>query len=145
MDRRLTIQIEPKTKKNSQKVIRVGGFYRIAQSDAYKAYEKQASALLLQQIPEEERSFYPILTPVNVQAVYYRRTRIRVDITNLESALMDVLVKAGILADDCCTIVVSTDGSRVRYDKENPRTEIRITSSDDADPEFWNTKGRKKK
>lgn len=145
MDRRLTIPLEPKTKKNSQQIIRIGGRPVIVQGKDYKDYEKQAAALLREQIPEEERPFYPIMTPVNVQAVYYRRTRIRVDITNLESALMDVLVKAGILSDDNCFLVVSTDGSRVRYDKDNPRTEIRITDSDEADPEFSNMKGPKKK
>ena len=41
---------------------------------------------------------------------------------------MDVLVKAGTLKDDSCSIVVSTDGSRVFYDKENPRTEVEITA-----------------
>ena len=71
----------------------------------------------------------PICSPVNVQAVYYRRTHRRVDLTNLESALMDILVKAGVIEDDNCMIVVSTDGSRVQFDKNCPRTEIVITES----------------
>ena len=65
--------------------------------------------------------------PVNVKAIYYMPTRRVVDITNLHSALHDVLVKAGVLQDDNSRIVVSTDGSRVRYDKDNPRTEVEIT------------------
>ena len=43
---------------------------------------------------------------------------------------MDVLVKAGVLVDDSAMspeIVVSTDGSKVLIDKENPRIEIEIT------------------
>lgn len=67
--------------------------------------------------------------PVNIKATYYVKRNARVDITNLESALMDVLVKAGVLADDSAikpAIVVSTDGSRVYYDKENPRIEVEI-------------------
>ena len=66
--------------------------------------------------------------PVNVKATYYMPTKCKVDIVNLHSALHDILVKCGVLKDDNCRIVVSTDGSRVRYDKENPRTEIEITS-----------------
>ena len=53
-------------------------------------------------------------------------TRRRVDLTNLMEAAHDVLVAAGILADDNNTIIVSVDGSRVLYDKEYPRTEIII-------------------
>ena len=42
---------------------------------------------------------------------------------------MDALVKAEVLADDSAlkpAIVVSTDGSRVYYDKDNPRIEVEI-------------------
>ena len=40
----------------------------------------------------------------------------------------DVLVKARVLLDDHCGIIVSHDGIRVLYDKENPRTEVSITA-----------------
>lgn len=53
-------------------------------------------------------------------------TRRRVDKSNLEAAAHDVLVKYGVLADDNRDIIASTDGSRVYYDKENPRAEITI-------------------
>ena len=67
-----------------------------------------------------------INTPVNVQAVFYMDSRRRVDLPNLQNALLDALVNAGLLADDNSNIVVSMDGSRVLYDKENPRTEVTI-------------------
>ena len=70
--------------------------------------------------------------PVNVKVIYYVKTKRRIDKTNLESAIMDVLVKAGVLADDSAIspdIVVSTDGSRVLIDKLNPRIEIEITKN----------------
>ena len=54
-------------------------------------------------------------------------TRRRVDLNNLLEAATDLLVSAGVLKDDHCGIVVSHDGSRVLYDKDNPRTEITIT------------------
>lgn len=53
-------------------------------------------------------------------------TRRRVDLCNLHEALCDVLVKFGVVQDDNCKIIASMDGSRVLYDKENPRTEVYI-------------------
>ena len=53
-------------------------------------------------------------------------TRRRVDLVNLLEATDDVLVHYGVLEDDNSNIIVSHDGSRVFYDKENPRTEIYI-------------------
>ena len=46
--------------------------------------------------------------------------------TNLLEALDDMLVKAEVLEDDCRDIVASHDGSRVYWDKHNPRIEIEI-------------------
>jgi len=62
-----------------------------------------------------------------VQCVYYMKTRRKVDLPNLLNATDDILVKAGVVADDNCTIVATHDGSRVDYDKENPRVDITIT------------------
>ena len=56
------------------------------------------------------------------------KTKRRVDLTNLLEAVDDMLVKAGVLADDNRDIVAGHDGSRVYYDKDNPRIEIDITS-----------------
>lgn len=53
-------------------------------------------------------------------------TRRRVDLCNLHEALCDVLVTFGVVQDDNCKIIASMDGSRVLYDKENPRTEVYI-------------------
>ena len=54
------------------------------------------------------------------------QTRRRVDSLNLQAAADDLLVSAGVLKDDNANIVKSHDGTRVLYDKENPRTEIYI-------------------
>ena len=48
------------------------------------------------------------------------------DLVNLQEATLDVLVKYGVILDDNSNIVASMDGSRVLYDKNNPRTEIDI-------------------
>lgn len=118
---RFVINGEPVTKKNSQQIVRIGGRACIVPSRAYKAYEREA----LEVIPPNARNC--LTTPLNVKSVYYRKTRRRVDISNLHSALHDVLVAAGVVADDNRDIIAATDGSRVYWDKDNPRTEVTIT------------------
>lgn len=63
---------------------------------------------------------------MNVRCVYYMATRRKVDLANLIEATCDILVKAKVLADDNSQIVAAHDGSRVCYDKKNPRAEIWI-------------------
>lgn len=52
------------------------------------------------------------------------------DLVNLLESTCDILVDAGILEDDNSNIVAGHDGSRVLYDKNNPRVEILITKLD---------------
>lgn len=58
-------------------------------------------------------------------------TRRKVDLANLIEATCDILVKAKVLADDNSQIVAAHDGSRVDYDKKNPRAEIWIEEMED--------------
>ena len=117
-----TIPLPPVTKKNSQRILvnRKTGMPFIAPSSAYKRYEAQAIYFLT---PKPKT---PLAGRYRVAAVFYMPTRRRVDLTNLLEAAHDTLVAAKILADDNNTIIASVDGSRVLYDKENPRTEIYI-------------------
>lgn len=110
------------TKKNSQRIVRAGNRPMILPSAQYKEYE----AACMAQIPSRKRQRIDI--PVNVQCVYYMPTRRRVDLVNLLEATCDILVHAGVLEDDNCRIVAAHDGSRVDYDKHNPRVEITICS-----------------
>ena len=52
--------------------------------------------------------------------------RRKCDITNLLQATCDILVKYKVLEDDNYTIIEDFDGTKVAYDKENPRTIIEI-------------------
>ncbi len=63
---------------------------------------------------------------VNLKCVYYMPNRRRVDLVNLMEATCDILVKAGVLADDCAAIVAGHDGSRVLLDRLHPRVEIEL-------------------
>lgn len=106
----------PRTKKNSQQITRHG----LIQSAAYRKYERDS---MLQIFASMRRQ---IDTPVNVQCLYYMPTLGKVDLCNLLAATCDILVKSGVLADDNSRIVAGHDGSRVLYDKDNPRAEIYI-------------------
>lgn len=121
---KFTISIAPITKKNHQQIIYHSGRPMVIPSKQYLQYEKDAMWFLPNVDTIEER--------VNVKAVFYMPTRRRVDLTNLLQALLDVLVKYGILADDNSKVVASVDGSYVDYDKENPRTEVEIYGKDDS-------------
>ena len=118
------IELNPRTKKNSQNIVFNKGKGKpfIIQNERYKLYEKECSSFLPHQ-------GILIDYPVNLQAVYYRQDKRRVDLANLHEALLDILVKYNIIEDDNSNIIASMDGSKVQYDKENPRTEIIITKS----------------
>lgn len=117
---KLTLYGDPRTKKNSARILRTrSGAPFVAPSKAYGDYETDC----LRQI-KKPRS--PISARVNVRCVYYMKTARRVDLANLIEATTDILVKARVLEDDHCRIVAGHDGSRVEYDKENPRAEIWI-------------------
>ena len=115
---KFTIQLAPITKKNHGQIIYRAGKPMVIPSKQYLQYEKDARWFM----PHIE----PIDYPVNVKAIFYMPTKRRVDLVNLEQALLDVLVKYGVLEDDNCTIVQSMDGSCVEYSKERPRTEVYI-------------------
>ncbi len=122
---KLTLYGDPRTKKNSARILRTrSGTPFVAPSKVYVDYETDC----LRQI-KKLRS--PISARVNVRCVYYMPTRRRVDLVNLIEATCDILVKAGVLEDDHCRIVAGHDGSRVEYDKENPRAEIWIEEMED--------------
>ena len=117
----LTILGDPKTKKNSQRLIRVGARTVPIYSQAYEQYRDD----FIRQIRGHMKRL--IAFPVNVQCLYYMRTKRKVDLVNLIEATNDLLVDSQVLLDDNSGIIVSHDGSRVKYDKSNPRVEITIT------------------
>ena len=112
------------TKKNSQRLVYAGGRPYLLPSAAYRRWEDGCAAYL----PQVDE---PISEPVHVRCLFYRRTRRAVDKLNLLEAVDDMLVHHGVLKDDNCRIVVHHDGSRVLYDKDNPRVEILIEPCDE--------------
>ena len=111
---------KPITKKNNGRIVTNGSRPYLLPSKQFVRYEKDCR----KQITGNYRK--GIDYPVNLKVIYYMPTRHRVDLTNLLNATNDILVDCGVLKDDNSRIIVSHDGSRVKYDKENPRAEIFI-------------------
>lgn len=121
------IPIEPRSKKNSQQICINSRTKRpfVKQNDKYIQFEKDCGFFLKHKPPA------PIDYPVNVKCIFYRSTRIRCDLVNLQEATLDVLTRYGIIQDDNFNIVATMDGSTVLIDKDNPRIEITITKETD--------------
>ena len=124
--RKFIIDLAPATKKNSQRIFtkktltgKLVPF--IVPSKRFKDYQAECTFYM----PHTKT----ITTPINIKAIYYMPTRRVVDLPNLNGALHDILVHYRVIEDDNSKIVVSTDGSRVAYSKESPRTEVEITDS----------------
>lgn len=119
---RFSIDLTPVTKKNHQNIYKTKDGKRfVSPSKQYQNYE--ASALWM--IPKSPGR--PITDRVNIQYRFVMPTRCRCDLTNLEEAIDDILVKAGLLADDRYAIIAGHDGSRVVYRKGVGRTDVIIT------------------
>lgn len=122
-----TIPLVPVTKKNHQRILinKATGKPFVSTSLQYKQYEEGA----LWFVPHEPGK--TIDYRVNIECRFYMPTRRRVDLTNLLESIDDIMVKAGLLEDDDSNVIAGHDGSRVLYDKEHPRTEVRITKMED--------------
>lgn len=116
---KLTLHGRPYTKKNSSRII-TKPFPKLLPSKQFTQYEKDC----LRQITGKYRKSINVKS--NMKCVYYMPTRHKVDLTNLLNATCDILVNAKVIEDDNSRIIASHDGSRVLYDKENPRVEIEI-------------------
>lgn len=123
------IPLDTKTKKNSHRIAGCGprcpmcGKFQkqfIRNGNATTDFAFRAAQYLR---PRPEK---PYGGEVHLVYRVYTGTRRKVDDLNLYEALDDILVENGILLDDNRKIIRSRDGSRVLYDKENPRAEIEI-------------------
>lgn len=126
---KLILYGDPRTKKNSSRIIMCGSYPKLLPSKQYKAYEKDC----LKQITGKYKK--SIDKPCNMKCIYFMKTKRKVDLVNLLSATCDILVNAKVIADDNSKIIVSHDGSRVKLDRKLPRVEIDITTQKEEDKE----------
>ena len=146
----ITIPVEARPKKNSPRIlwkkadkpfqIKFGKYvaceigYRpmIIPSEGNEEFE----AAVIPYLYEVKKTTGVINYPINVKAVYYRSSKHRIDLSNLHEALHDAMTKSGLILDDNRDIIAGHDGSRVYFDKFNPRIEITIEEMKDYDQ--WN-------
>ena len=119
----ITIPINPVTKKNHGRIVNNNGRQYMLPSEQFERYQRECRYWLSRY---RNRVGFPIMDRVEVECHFYRKTRHNVDLVNLLQSIDDVLVHYGVLDDDNSQIIASHDGSRVHYDKNNPRTEITI-------------------
>lgn len=114
------------TKKNSQVIAFNQTTHKpfISQNPRYKAWCKE---VIKQLNAWTDRPQLPFDVPVRLTYIFYKDTKRLCDDLNLSAAMDDILVQAGVLADDNRDCVESHDGTRVLYDKSNPRVEVTIT------------------
>ena len=123
---KIVIDLPPVTKKNHGQLVRRGNRSYMLPSKPYQQYASACHYYLCKYRREE-----PINTRINLKCLFFMGHKRKCDLTNLLQAVQDILVENNVIEDDNYTIVVHTDGSRVYYDKENPRTEIYITEAED--------------
>ena len=116
----ITLYGRPITKKNSLQIIKAGRKRKPIPSKQLSAYEEACLYQLLKSPKTSEEN-------LNMRCLYYMPTRHRVDLVNLLQATCDILVKAKVIKDDNFKVIAGHDGSRVLYDKENPRVEITLS------------------
>jgi len=117
---KLTILGPPVTKSNSQRIFRGrAGRPFVSQSAAYVAWERSALEQLACLLP-----IAPATTvPVSLKAIFYRERRTG-DLGNFLKALCDVIERSGLIEND--RLIQSFDGSRLAWDKRNPRVEFEV-------------------
>lgn len=122
----IKIPIMCRSKKNSQQIIWNKNTHRpmIIQSKLYKDFEKECAIYL-------NKHQYNIDYPINLKCTFYFGDRRRRDLTNLENAIADILVKYKVLEDDNYNIIASWDGSRAYYEKGRNETIIEINRMED--------------
>ena len=64
--------------------------------------------------------------PINIKATFYVPDKRKRDLTNLENAIADILVKYKVIADDNYNIIAGWDGSRIIYEKDRMETILEI-------------------
>lgn len=124
-----TIVGAPRTKKTSNRIVRCGKFPKVLPSLAFVEWNKVAQLHLLnwktQMRQYEHLQPFPVTTPVNCRALFYRDA-LRGDACNYYEAIADALQEAGIVHND--SLITQWDGSRMLLDRKNPRIEVELTA-----------------
>lgn len=142
MKYKFTLPVAPRTKKNSPRAVKVGGFTKVLPSKAYCDYFKAAMgyAILIRTQLRDQGAMLPIRKQVIVTAYFYLDANRAADVNGLQQALGDWMqetiaskkhpgktrrVGAGIIGDDV-QIKHWGDSQIAGVDRAFPRTEVTI-------------------
>lgn len=114
------------SKKNSKQIVSHATRQFIVPSNDFAAWHAQQ----MYKLKEMKRKIYAAgvslpITRATMAINFFFKDRRRKDLTNGADSIMDLLVDAGILKDDCWTLIsdIELHGA---LDKEKPRSEIII-------------------
>ena len=109
------------SKKNSRNIFvsKTGKRMNIP-STAYKDWHKSTIADILNQLPE------PLVCVIEVVLDFYMPDNRKCDLTNKAESIMDLLVDAKIIEDDCWQYVPMITLRACGVDKEKPRVNVTI-------------------
>lgn len=126
MNNILTIKMPllTRSKKNSQQIIYNPRTHRpmIIQSKIYLNFERKCGYFL-------SKYNYNINYPINIKCTFIVPDKRKRDLTNLENAIADILVKYKVIKDDNYNIIDNWDGSRIIYKKGVEETIIEINKT----------------
>jgi Holliday junction resolvase RusA-like endonuclease len=108
------------SKKNSKRLGMAGGRPRIFSSHDYEAWHEEMMFRVKKYRPKK-----PLLS-ASVAITFFAENRRAFDLTNKAESIMDLLVDAEILADDCWSVVPQVYLRFGAVDAKNPRAEISI-------------------
>lgn len=118
---KIVIPLLCRSKKNSQQILINSRTHRpfVAQSKLYKEFEQNCGYFL-------NKYKTNIDYPVNIKCTFYVPDKRKRDLTNLENAIADILVKYKVVADDNYNIIQGWDGSRIIYEKDREEIIIEV-------------------
>lgn len=114
-----------RSKKNSQQIIFNQKTYKpmIIQSKLYNQFEKECGYFL-------NKYKLNIDYPIGLKCTFIVPDKRKRDLTNLENAIADILVKYKVIQDDNYNIIDNWDGSRIIYQKGIEKTIVEIKKAE---------------
>jgi len=114
-----------RSKKNSQQIIFNPKTHKpmIIQSKIYKQFENDCGYFL-------NKYKLNIDYPIGLKCTFIVPDKRKRDLTNLENAIADILVKYKVIEDDNYNIINNWDGSRIIYQKGIEKTIIEIKKAE---------------
>lgn len=118
----LTIFGRVPSKKNSKRIVQTSSRPRLISSDAYLAWHEEQMLRIKRHKPKQP------IPAAHVAITFFAGTRRKFDLSNAAESVMDLLVDAGILADDSYDVVPRLLLTYGGLDPSNPRVEVELAT-----------------